>query len=199
VIDSGADAKSARLAAELDFGAAAELLAAFPFPHLLRIEVRLEQNVLTIRTTVTPNGDTPVPIAFGYHPYLRIPEVPREDWEIALPIRQRLLLDERMIPTGRREKVESPRGPLGVRAFDDGFTDLLAGEPFIVSGGERAIAVSFVERYPFAQVYSPPGAAFICFEPMTAPTNALASSADLPVVSPGESFSALFAITVSNR
>jgi aldose 1-epimerase len=57
--------------------------------------------------------------------------------------------------------------------------------------------VRFDERFPFAQVYSPPGAEFICFEPMTAPTNALRSGKDLPVVEPGQTFTATW--TVSAR
>jgi galactose mutarotase-like enzyme len=66
-----------------------------------------------------------------------------------------------------------------------------------VSGGGRRIEVRFDERFPFAQVYSPPGAEFICFEPMTAPTNALRSSDHLPVVAAGESFTAAWTIAVT--
>jgi aldose 1-epimerase len=66
-----------------------------------------------------------------------------------------------------------------------------------VSGAGRELAVTFLEGYPYAQVYSPAGAEFICFEPMTAPTNALRSGKDLPVVEPGQTFTATW--TVSAR
>jgi aldose 1-epimerase len=46
-------------------------------------------------------------------------------------------------------------------------------------------------------VFSPPGAPFICFEPMTAPTNALCSGAGLRHVAPGDAFTAAFTIGVS--
>ena len=120
-----------------------------------------------------------MPISFGFHPYLRLPGERRESWEIELPVAARLVLDEHMIPTGRTEAVEFPRERLGERGFDDGFADL-APRPFVVAGGGRELALSFDEGYPYAQVYSPPGAAFICFEPMTAPTNALCSGDALP-------------------
>src|SRR5436190_10114033 len=54
------------LAAGFDFGAEPELIAAFPFPHQLSIEARLEGRALTIATTVRATADASVPISFGY-------------------------------------------------------------------------------------------------------------------------------------
>jgi aldose 1-epimerase len=196
VRDTGADREGAILSAELDFGAHEDLAAFFPFPHVVRIDVRLEAAELEIRTTVTPTGDREVPISFGFHPYLRLPGLPREQWEIELPVRARLVLDDRMIPTGATEPVVYPREPLGDRAFDDAFTDVEPGKPFLLAGAGRRLETKFLERYPFAQVYTPPGGSFICFEPMTAPTNALCDHRSLPVASPGEPFSASFSIGI---
>jgi aldose 1-epimerase len=187
---------AAELRAQLDFAAHDDLMAAFPYPHRLTQHVTLAGNGLTIRTTVEATGDSPVPISFGFHPYLRLPGERRESWEIELPVASRLELDDHMIPDGRTEPVAFPRDRLGDRGFDDGFADL-APRPFVVAGGGRELALSFDEGYPFAQVYSPPGAAFICFEPMTAPTNALGSGNALPLVDPGRSFEAAFTISVS--
>jgi aldose 1-epimerase len=192
-----AGAHEAHLEAELDFGAHPDLLAAFPFSHRLRIAVRLAGAELEIATTVTAAFD-PVPVAFGFHPYFQIPGVPRERWEVELPVTEHLVLDERMIPTGERRPVHYEPAPLGARSFDDGYARLEPGRPFSVSGAGRRIEVRFGERFPFAQVYSPPGARFICFEPMTAPTNALRSGDDLQVVPPGESLTARWAIRVEH-
>ena len=53
----------------------------------------------------------------------------------------------------------------------------------------------FVQGYRFAQVFAPPGSDFVCFEPMTAPTNALvAGGPNLTVVEPGGRHEAAFAI-----
>ena len=70
-----------RIRAMLDFGAHPELLAAFPFPHTLEIEASLSIDRLRIATTVRPTSTTAVPIAFGFHPYLRLPGVPRAGWQ----------------------------------------------------------------------------------------------------------------------
>ncbi|HEX5925546.1 MAG TPA: aldose 1-epimerase, partial [Baekduia sp.] len=63
------------LVAELDFGADPELLGAFPFPHRLTLEIEQTARHLTVATTLTPTGDQPVPVSFGFHPYLTLPGV----------------------------------------------------------------------------------------------------------------------------
>jgi galactose mutarotase-like enzyme len=185
------------LSAELDFEAHEELLAAFPFAHVVRIDVALEAEVLRIRTTVRPKRGEEVPVSFGFHPYLRLPGVSRERWQITLPVRRRLLLDERMIPSGQSEEFRCDHELLGERAFDDGFEEIVSPPSFVASAAGRELAVSFLEGYPYAQVYSPAGAKFICFEPMTAPTNALREGgARLPVARAPGSFTAAFEISV---
>src|SRR5205823_11731341 len=74
-----------------------ELLAAFPFPHELEIDVELNDGVQVV-TSVTA-ADRAVPVSFGWHPYFRI----RDDRGsiLGLPERRHLELDEQAIPTGR--------------------------------------------------------------------------------------------------
>jgi galactose mutarotase-like enzyme len=192
-------ASGSYLSAELDFGAHEELLAAFPFAHVIRIDIGLEGAILTIRTTVTPKRGMELPVSFGFHPYLRLPGLPRERWEITLPVRRRLLLDEQMIPTGRSEAFRCDRELLGERVFDDGFEELASPPSFVLRGGGRELAVTFLEGYPYAQVYSPARAEFICFEPMTAPTNALRDGGPaLPVARAPGDFTAAFEVAVAN-
>lgn len=186
----------ARLRAALDFAAFPELLAAFPFPHQLELEVLLREDVLAIATTLSATGEVPVPVSFGFHPYFRLPGLPRDEWSVRFPVRRELIVDERMIPTGETKSVPIVRGPLGDWTFDTPYGDLEQPAHFLLEGGGRRIDVHFAEGYPWAQVFAPSGADFICFEPMTAPTNALVSGRDLPLVQPGESFTATFAIRV---
>jgi aldose 1-epimerase len=195
--DWDVEAGDGTVVAVLDFGKKGALLEAFPFPHTLRLEVRADGLELSITTSVAADRGEPVPVSFGFHPYFRLPDTPRQEWEIELPVRERLLLDERMIPTGEREPAGDLDGPLGDRSFDDSYAGVDPRRPFALAAGGRRIEVSFDERFPFAQVYSPPGAEFICFEPMTAPTNALRSGKDLPVVEPGQTFTATWTIAVT--
>jgi galactose mutarotase-like enzyme len=167
-----------------------EDLEGFPFGHRIEVEAVLRDRTLTLTTTLTATGEDPVPVCFGYHPYLTVPGVPRTQWEVDAPVRERLVLDERKLPTGEREPADPVRGPLGDRAFDDAFTVDPAGAEF--RAGD--VRVTFERGYPCAQIYAPPDDDVICFEPMTAPADALRR--DPPAVAPGESYTARFSISV---
>jgi len=184
-----------RMAAQLDFGAHPEYLEVFPYPHVIEVDVAIEPHAQTVATRVHPTGDVDVPIAFGWHPYLRIPNVPRTEWDLTLPVREHLVLDDRNIPTGQVEPVAYP-DPLRLeeRDFDDGYAGVADGTTFAVAGGGRRIELEFVSGYPYAQVFAPLAEEVVCFEPMTAPTNALVSGQGLRTVAPGESFEAVFTV-----
>jgi aldose 1-epimerase len=184
------------LSAEIDFGAHPVLLEAFPFPHRLALDVALRGRTLTVRTTLTATGQRAVPVSFGFHPYLRLPGVARESWRVELPAMRHLKLDARSIPTGASRPVAAAAGLLGTRTFDDGYVDVSEGAEFVVAGGGRRITVRLEHGYPAAQVFAPATDDVICFEPMTAPTNALNSGDRLSLVAPGERYTETFSITV---
>jgi aldose 1-epimerase len=184
------DAAGSGIAARLPWS----LLELFPYAHEVGLEITIEPGKLSIVTTV--RATEPTPVAFGYHPYLRLGS-DRRRWRVRLPPLERLALDERMIPTGAREPFTETELELANSSWDDGFV-LAQPQPaqFEVSDGSgRGIAVEFVEGYPFAQVFAPPAHDYICFEPMTAPTNALRSGDGLTVVGSGEEYRAAFTVT----
>jgi aldose 1-epimerase len=82
-----------QLTADLDFGAQPPLLASFPFPHILTVDVSLNNRALTVQTTVTPTTAVPVPLCYGFHPYLTIPGVPRPQWTFETPPLRHLPVD----------------------------------------------------------------------------------------------------------
>lgn len=172
----------------------AELFEVFPFRHSLRYEARLRGGGLEIEVTVHASGDEAVPVAFGFHPYLAPPGPPRERWRVQLPPMRRLRLDERQIPLGPGEELAAQDFELGERQFDDGFDAVHERARFAVHAGERRLTLELVEGYRWAQVYTPRDSQFICFEPMTAPANALRSGEGLRVLAPGESCRATFAV-----
>jgi aldose 1-epimerase len=137
-----------------------------------------------------------VPVAFGFHPLLRLPGLPRESWIVELPVTRRMELDERTLPTGRSEPVAIPTAPLGDRTFDDAFDGLADLPEFALSGGGRRLSLRFLEGYRFAQVWAPPDGEFIAFEPMTAPANPFESDRTL-LAEPGSRYRASFEIRVA--
>jgi aldose 1-epimerase len=183
------------LTAELDFGANPELLASFPFPHQLAVTVSLSERTLTVRTTVTATGDRTVPLCFGFHPYLRLPDVARADWIIETPPLRHLLLDDRGLPTGETSQQPSMAEPLGDKAFDDCYDQVQDGAVFAVSGSGRRVEVHFEQGYPAAQIFAPTSEDVVCFEPMAAPTDTLRRGG-YRVAHPGEPAVAVFSIRV---
>jgi aldose 1-epimerase len=186
------------LVARFDLAAHDDLVAAFPFPHELRYEATLRGPTLTITTSVLASRGAPVPIAFGYHPYFVLPGVPRPEWEIHVPVTEQLRLDHHMLPTGETVGAHVPEGPLHLRTFDDAFLAPPPGAPFVLAGGGRRLEVVFDAGYPYTQVFAPESDDVIAFEPMTAPTDALASGEGLRILAPGERFDAAFSITVTD-
>ena len=81
-------------------------------------------------------------------------------------------------------------------SFDDGFALDRDDASLVVSGAGYKITVSFLQGFPYAQVFAPKGRDFIALEPMTAPTNALVSGKGLRVLEPGEQLEASFRVAV---
>ena len=183
------------LIAQVNFDADPRLLASFPYPHMLALAVRLAGRTLTVRTTVTATSDKPVPLCFGFHPYLHLPDVARSEWIIETPPLRHLRLDQRQLPTGEAELLPATREPLGDRVFDDGYDQVQDGAVFALSGAGRRLEVCFEQGYPAAQIYAPADDDVVCFEPMTAPTDALRRGG-YRCAYPGEPAVAQFSIRV---
>ena len=84
---------------------------------------------------------------------------------------------------------------MGDKAFDDAYDNVDDGAVFAVSGGGRRLEVRFQQGYSATQIFAPPGEDLICFEPMTAPTDAL-SRGGYRSARPGEPAVAVFSIHV---
>ncbi len=200
VVATHADAGGAHVAARYDAVADARAFAGFPFPHVLDLEIGLSGDLLTWGLTLTATGDVAVPVSFGWHPYLRLPGVPRQEWDIHLPVVRQGFLDGRSIPTGQTRPAPFRAGRLAERGFDDLFPLLDEPAEFVAAAGGGALRLRLDEGYRCAQVYSPAGADFICFEPMTAPIDALRrGGAALPVVAPGDAYRARWSLLVDGR
>lgn len=177
VIDYGADAKSAHVTSRLEFFKYPELMANFPFAHSIDMTYRLVGGDLVVETTVHNLGNEPMPLAIGYHPYFQLPGVPRDEWNVHLAADEHLEVTDRLVPTGVRKKMDLPQ-PFSLKGgkLDDGFVSLRRDadgtSTFFVEGGGERVSVIYGPKYPVAVVYAPPGKDFICFEPMTAITNA---------------------------
>ena len=196
VVDEGADGSAAWLSAALDYSRRDDRLAVFPFRHTLELELRLEGDALTVGTSVLATGANPVPLAFGWHPWLSLPGVPRAEWELGLPERTAIALDERGLPTGERSPAGAGTALLGDRQLDDHYA-VAADARFTLAGGGREIAVEWAGGYRYAQVFAPTALDAACLEPMMAPVAALSTGEQPELAQPGERVSATFRVRVT--
>jgi galactose mutarotase-like enzyme len=182
---------TARLEASIDVDA-----PAFPFPHRLDVAVTAHDDRLVIDTTVIPTGRRRVPVAIGWHPYLRLPSTPRSRWRLRLPARTHLLLDGLSLPTGeeRAEPAESDR--IGRRTFDDLYR--LGRDRRLAFEADDGSSLTLVSGagYGYAQVWVPAGRPFAALEPMASPTNSLVDGT-APLVAPGEDYAARFTLVAA--
>jgi aldose 1-epimerase len=175
-----------------------ELFGVFPFRHELEYRAQLHDGCLEIELSVHACAADAVPLSFGFHPYLSPPGGGRERWQIELPAMRALALDAQQIPTAPAQALGAERFELDGRVFDDAFEAVHEPARFSVAGAGRRIELTFQQGFPCAQVFAPGGGQFICFEPMTAPANALRSGSGLRVLTPGERFVSSFSVTVSD-
>lgn len=213
VLRVAADAKAAALVARVDAADHPDLFAAFPFPHTVEVEVRVEPILppprsrsaprarVVVATTLRATGRRRVPVSFGWHPYFTLPGVKRADAVVGLPPRDHLELDERGLPTGASVREPAFHEKLGKRTFDDAYR-FGRDRRLALEGPDRVVAIELDRNYPWGQVYAPTPASpsdwFVCLEPMTAPVDALSNDA-CPIVAPGGQFTARFSVTVAAR
>jgi aldose 1-epimerase len=177
LVAAGADEHSAYATSRLEFWKHPEMMAQFPFAHTITMTYRLSNGELEVETTLENHSTEAMPVAIGFHPYFHLDDAPRDEWKMHLAARDHLLLNNVLIPTGERKPVEfADPQPLRGLQVDDVFSNLVRGADgrahFWVEGKQEKIAVVYGPKYAVAVVYAPAAREFICFEPMTAITNA---------------------------
>ncbi len=111
---------------------------------------------------------------------------------------RRLAVDDHQIPVRPDHALDAQRFALARREFDDAFDQVAEPARFAVEGAGRRVEVEFLEGFPCAQVFAPLNATCICFEPMTAPPNALRSGDGLRLLAPGSTLRASFSLHVGS-
>ena len=165
-------------------------LREFPFPHRSRSPRSSPSARSTLTTTVTAH-DRPVPIAFGYHPYFSSSATGRSScrWPSGSPstnVRSRpASASPPATSTGRSARARSTTASRSRR------TPARSCWPAAGAGSRSRSSAAIA----YAQIFAPSISDVICFEPMTAPTDALRHSPG--TVAPGESYSARFSVSVS--
>ena len=168
---------AARVTSRLEFWRHPDLMAQFPFAHAVEMTYKLAGGTLEVETLLENQSSDPMPVGVGYHPYFQVPDTPRDQCKVHVAAREHLELSPELIPTGERTPVTYPDPvSLATTQLDDVFSHLVRGKDeraeFWVEGGGKRISVVYGPKYTVAVIYAPPGKEFICFEPMSAITDA---------------------------
>lgn len=204
VVRAAAARGEAVVTSRIEFHRYPDWMAQFPFAHTVEMTYALRAGALEVITRVENLGTEPLPLCLGYHPYFHITDAPRAEWKVRLPVREKMKLSPRLIPTGEREAVASTETfTLGDRLLDDVYTGLVRDADgfarFSVEGKKQKITLEYGPKYSTAVVYAPKGRDLICFEPMTGITNAFNAShegwyKELQSIAPGEAWQEAFRI-----
>lgn len=185
----------------------------YPWTVDLHVLYDLSADGLTVTQTATNMSGSPAPYAQGAHPYLLAGAGPVDGWELTLPAATRLLVDDRLLPSGRADVTGTAYDfraarPVGGRVLNDAFTDLDRDADGIATvtvrdrAGGRGVDLWVDGRHRWLQVYSgddtPAPRRSLAVEPMTAPPDAFRSGDDLvtlaPAGEPGHELSASWGI-----
>jgi len=168
-----ADENGAEVTSRLEFWKKPEWMAQFPFANTIEMTYRLSNGTLEVRTIVENHSTEPLPLGIGYHPYYQITDAPRDQWKVHLVAKDHYELSSKLIPTGASKPVDLPDPvPLAGHQLDDVFGGVNHDDEFWVQGARQKVSIRYGSKFTVAVVYAPPGKDFICFEPMTAITNA---------------------------
>lgn len=171
----------------------------YPWTVDLHVLYDLSADGLTVTQTATNMSGSPAPYAQGAHPYLAAGAAPVDEWELTLPAATRLLVDDRLLPSGRADVAGTAYDfraarPVGSTVLNDAFTDLDRDADGIATvtvrdrAGGRGVELWVDGRHRWLQVYSgddtPTPRRSLAVEPMTAPADAFRSGDDLVTLSP---------------
>jgi len=200
VTNVSATSKSAEVTSRLEFWRYPDYMAQFPFAHTLDMTYRLQDGVLEVETMIENHSTEVMPVSIGFHPYFRLHDSPRNAWRVTLPAKESFVLSSSLVANGEKKPMsyKNPQELEGI-SLDDVLGGLIPNQngpsqnrrtEFAVQGAKERIAVIYGPKYPVAVVYSPKDRDFICFEPMSGPTNAFnlkqaGKYNDLQTISPG--------------
>ncbi len=169
-------------------------LPGFPFKFKYIIQYELDSiNGLTINTSVTNIDNQPIPVGFGFHPYIKL-ETEVNNLQLEFPADESFLVNNRMLPTEETQSYTQFNNLklISNTEFDTCFS-LSTKDPIaqikIISdelkgGGINIWQETGENKLNFLQIYTPPHRNSIAIEPMTCIANAFNNKIGLIELNP---------------
>jgi aldose 1-epimerase len=185
---------------------------AYPYSLRVAVEYRLGRDGLTVTTDADNFGPTDLPFGLGFHPYLTLGTPTVDDVRLTVPAEQRLVTDDRGLPTGRQAVVgtefDFQQGRLiGPTRLDTGYTGLSrdpdgrARVELDHPEGAGGTTLWADERFGYIMIYTgdtldaASRRTAVAVEPMTCPPDAFRSGTDIVALRPGARWTASWGIS----
>jgi galactose mutarotase-like enzyme len=176
--------------ATLSLASSAETLRGFPWAFQSKLTYTVSPNALRIDFRVTNHGDSPMPLAFGLHPYFRVHDKTRA----RIPTHATRAFDnvlKRVVPFTSFDLTQSE---VDLHLLDHGST-----RGVLELDDETRIAIETSPQFVRWIVWTVAGKEYVCLEPWTASGNALNTGEDLIFVQPGGECALWTRMAVENR
>lgn len=140
---------------------------AWPFTYSARQSFVLSGNALQVTLSVSNEGDEPMPVGFGLHPFfVRTPQM-----RISAAVDAVWLSDDDSMPTELVALPDDRRLDLGINPNDVSLDNNFAGWDGVaeIDWADRGVRLTMTAEGPFGflVVYTPAGEGFACLEPAT--------------------------------
>jgi aldose 1-epimerase len=184
----------------------------WPVPLHAVITYAIAPRELTVTHELRNDGDSPVGVGVGAHPYFRIGDVPTDELTLTIAAtRVRPLLPEEQLPYADERDVDGTEYDfrqgrlLAAVDLDTAFGGLTTAEDgrhhHVLSHGDERLDIWTEPDFRWAQVFTPSdltgrGRA-VAIEPMTCPADALNTGTDLIEIAPGEAWIGSWGIRVA--
>jgi aldose 1-epimerase len=183
----------------------------YPFDVTVRVRYQLRADDLTVHVAAENDGAEAAPFGVGMHPYFRC-GADAADTELTLPVRSKLTLDDKLIPTGAIEEFDGRVGLIGERVLDaalpvepvddgdpvESAGAVLAGPAgvlrLVLGPGFRWLVVFTGDTLPDVERRRS-----VAVEPLTCPPNAFGSGTDVIALQPGTPWTGHWALHWSPR
>lgn len=173
---------------------------AYPFPFTLDVTFAMHYaGQFTASFAVTNHHDESIPVGLGWHPYFQLSEK-ADEHALQLPPCERIEIDERMIPTGKRSQYLDflDERLLGETQLDTCFahtSDDSTTRSMLRAKGQTLFVEAPRKEFPFFQVFTPPARASIAIEPMTCNVNAFINREGLVEIAPNQRWTVSFQVS----
>lgn len=169
----------------------------YPWPFQVELSYHLyAPDQFWVEIALENTGQKTIPMGMGWHPYFQLADQ-ASTCDLCLPTIQRVNVDDRLTPTGKREQYDEFTYK---RAIDDTILDncfALEDDHLEVSakltgtkGTIRYWQETGPRKFNYLQVFMPPYGTSIALEPMTCNIDAFNNGDGLAHLAPGESLRA---------